>query len=82
MGDGVQRLVAAAREAGVELLVGQEEAARNGLPAHGDPADAELVVVGLQRRSPVGKALLGSNAQRIILGASCAVLAVRASEDD
>ena len=45
MGDGVQRLVAAAREAGVELLVGQEEAARNGLPPHGDPADAELVVV-------------------------------------
>jgi NAD+ kinase len=45
VGDGVQRLVAAAREAGVELLVGLEEAARNGLPAHGDPADAELVVV-------------------------------------
>jgi NAD+ kinase len=45
VGDGMQRLVAAAREAGVELLVGPEEAARNGLPAHGDPADAELVVV-------------------------------------
>jgi nucleotide-binding universal stress UspA family protein len=43
---------------------------------------AELVVVGLQRRSPVGKALLGSNAQRIILGATCAVLAVRASDED
>jgi NAD+ kinase len=45
VGDGMQRLVAAAREAGVEVLVGPEEAARNGLPAHGDPADAELVVV-------------------------------------
>lgn len=40
--------------------------------------DAELVVVGLQRRSAVAKALLGSNAQRILLEADCPVLAVRA----
>lgn len=39
---------------------------------------AELVVVGLQRRSAVAKALLGSNAQRILLEADCPVLAVRA----
>ncbi|MDQ1741888.1 MAG: hypothetical protein QOE23_227 [Pseudonocardiales bacterium] len=39
---------------------------------------AELVVVGLHRRSPVGKALLGSNAQRVLLDAPCPVLAVRA----
>lgn len=39
---------------------------------------AELIVVGLQRRSPVAKALLGSTAQRVLLGASCPVLAVRA----
>jgi nucleotide-binding universal stress UspA family protein len=43
---------------------------------------ADLVVVGLQRRSPVGKALLGSNAQRIILNATCPVLAVRADGSD
>ena len=42
---------------------------------------ADLVVVGLQRRSPVGKALMGSNAQRILLGATCPVLAVRAPDD-
>ena len=40
--------------------------------------DADLLVVGMHRRSPVGKALLGSNAQRILLGATCPVLAVRA----
>ena len=40
--------------------------------------DAELLVIGMHRRSPVGKALLGSNAQRILLNASCPVLAVRA----
>lgn len=46
-----------------------------------DDVDAELIVVGLQRRSPVGKALLGSNAQRIMLGANCPVLSLRAPED-
>lgn len=39
--------------------------------------DASLVVVGLHRRSRVGKMLLGSTAQRILLEATCPVLAVR-----
>jgi nucleotide-binding universal stress UspA family protein len=42
---------------------------------------AELIVVGLHRRSSVGKMLLGSNAQRIIISASCPVLSVRPYED-
>jgi nucleotide-binding universal stress UspA family protein len=44
--------------------------------------DAELIVVGIHRRSPVGKVLLGSNAQRILLNATCPVLAVRAQDPD
>ena len=63
------------------------QAARDAL----DPADevlraaessnAEFIVIGLRRRSPVGKLLLGSNAQRVLLDAGCPVLAVKAAPE-
>ena len=42
-------------------------------------APVDLIVVGVRRRSRVGKAILGSESQRILLEADCPVLAVKAS---
>jgi nucleotide-binding universal stress UspA family protein len=41
--------------------------------------DADLIVVGLRHRTAVGKFLLGSYAQRVLLDAECPVLSVKAA---
>ncbi len=38
---------------------------------------AELIVIGVRRRSAVGKILTGSTAQQVLLEANCPVLAVK-----
>lgn len=42
---------------------------------------ADLIVIGLRRRSPVGKLVLGSVSQEVILRADCPVLAVKVDSD-
>jgi nucleotide-binding universal stress UspA family protein len=69
------------RESGVEheirqLVRGVDPA--DDLIAVADEVDADLIVIGLRRRTPVGKLIMGSNAQQILLDASCPVLAVKA----
>jgi nucleotide-binding universal stress UspA family protein len=67
---------------GVEVVVRHDvvaDVADAVLAAARDTA-ATLVVVGIRRRSPVGKILMGSVAQRVILEADCPVLAVKPPE--
>ena len=63
-------------DADVRQLAPDADPARELVAAAAD-ADAELLVVGIRRRSPVGKLLLGSTAQRVLLEADCPVLAVK-----
>lgn len=76
----LMRLITDLKAADVDVEVYHKERAS-------DPADeilaaaeevgASLVVVGLKKRSAVGKLLLGSTAHKVILTAHCSVLGVR-----
>ena len=57
------RVVHASTDVADDLVLAAEE------------SGAELLVIGLRRRSPVGKLILGTNAQRILLDAPCPILA-------
>ena len=62
----------------IEQLVRGNEASEELVEA-ADRVKASLLVIGIRRRSPTGKLITGSQAQRVLLDANCPVLAVKAS---
>ena len=79
LAEGRQRLDAEGIEHEVRQLVRGLDPAED-LIAVANETGADFIVIGLRRRTPVGKLILGSNAQRILLEAPCPVLAVKAEE--
>jgi nucleotide-binding universal stress UspA family protein len=73
-----ERLTASGVDHELTQLVESKDAADQILKLASE-LNAELIVIGLRRRTPVGKLLLGSQAQTILLEAECPVLAVKSS---
>ena len=77
--DEVQQVMDRLEAEGVEATVRRDVVLdiADAVLAVAEEEDATLIVVGVRHRTPVGKMLLGSVAQRVILDASCPVLAVK-----
>ena len=79
--DVMERAAARAAEAGVRARVIQPPYLHDLADEFLDvarEADASLIVIGLRHRTQVGKFILGSHAQRILMQADRPVLAVKA----
>ncbi|MFG2173913.1 universal stress protein [Streptomyces niveus] len=61
----------------IRQVIGGRDAAEE-IVELAESSEISLVVIGLRHRSAVGKLLLGSSAQRILLDSPCPVLAVKA----
>lgn len=80
-GNDMEALRARLESSGLEHEIRQftsDQLASDDIIDAAERSDAELIVIGVRRRSPVGKVLMGSDAQRILLQAECNVLAVKA----
>lgn len=67
-------------EAGIDHEIrqsGGSESAAEVLLTAADEVDADLIVIGLRRRSPVGKIISGSTAQAVLMDAHPPVLSVK-----
>jgi nucleotide-binding universal stress UspA family protein len=75
-----EALEARIAEAGVPHAVRRftsTELAADDVLSVAEEVGAELVVIGLRHRTPVGKLIMGSTAQTILLDATCPVLSVK-----
>lgn len=79
-GRGVEEVRRELEERGLPFEIREVTEGRDvaeGLIAAAEENGGTLIVIGLRRRSPVGKLILGVNAQRILLDSPCPVLAVK-----
>lgn len=78
--DDMQRLEETLRGTGVDFTIHHGTSDDTAAEVVLDAAErngADLIVIGLRHRTPVGKLIMGSTAQSILLGARCNVLAVK-----
>lgn len=80
--DQIRQVTSSLEESGVEFELLQRirgnSAADEIIGITDEIADLSLVVIGSRKRSPVGKLLMGSTAQQVILGVDAPVVSVKA----
>jgi len=77
----VERVEKLLRDAGVDSEFKQFVRGQNAveeIEAMVNTLAASMLIIGLRKRSPVGKLIMGSVAQELLLSVSCPVLAVKA----
>ena len=75
-----EQLAAESIDASIEVRHGLRQGVSEALLDSAEREGAELVVIGMRKRSPVGKLVMGSVVQDVLLGSDVPVLAVKAPE--
>ena len=78
--DRVEKLLAASKVDAEFKQFGRGKSTVEEIEALVDSLPASLLIIGIRKRSPVGKLIMGSVAQELLLSVSCPVLAVKADQ--